>query len=80
MDAIARAYAELRLSTKPEILDGTPIHIDDVGMVYVLSPAKNSGEIVQLSQLHAMNINEVSGWYEITKVDVNQKPLATADD
>ncbi len=80
MNAIAKAFAELKLPTKPEILDDTPIHMDDVGMVYVLTLAKNSGKIVQLSLLHTMNISEVGGWYEITKDDVNRESLATADD
>lgn len=80
MDAIARAYAELQLPTMPEIMEGTPIHADDVGMVYVLNPTKSAGEMIWPSQLYAMPIEEIGGWYEITQKDVNQKSLATADD
>lgn len=80
MNAIVKAYAELKLPTKPEILDGTPIYVEDVHKVFVLNPTKNEGEMLRPSQLYAMPIEEVGGWYEIIRADVNRESLATSDD
>ncbi len=74
---------QLRLTTKPELLEGAPVFPDDVGRAFVLNLTKTAGEMYQLSNLYLMSEHDlrgVSGWYQITEADVDSGELPTADD
>ncbi len=75
-----RARQELRLDEMPELLRGAPIFPEEVGKIYVLNIEKTGGDMMTGNIFVDLDPITIGGWYEITKADVNQQPMATADD